>query len=233
MSLDIDVRARVGEFRLDARARVPGGLTVLFGPSGSGKTRLLRLIAGLDTPIEGRITLDGTVFVDRSEGTAMPVHERRIGMVFQEPYLLPHRSALANVALAVRGRDRHDRRRVSGDLLERVGAADLAGRRPAQLSGGQRQRVALARALAGNPRLLLLDEPFNALEMPVRRKLRRLVRDLVEAAGVPTLFVTHDPDELAALADQVLHAGGGDVTTLTDVGSALRSPGAAGRRDTT
>jgi len=221
VSLTVDVRARVGEFHLDARFTLPPGLTVLFGPSGAGKTRLLRLIAGLDRPREGRIGLDGTVFDDVAGRVHRPVHDRRIGMVFQQPYLLPHRTVLANVALAVRDTDRTTRRDRAHELLERTDTTAFGGRRPGQLSGGQRQRVALARALAGEPRLLLLDEPFNALDHPVRRQLRGLVRDLVDRAGVPTLFVTHDTDELAALADHVLHADQGRITGITDVATAL------------
>ena len=217
MSLEVDVRSRIGDFHLDARFVLPGGLTVLFGPSGAGKTRLLRLIAGLDRPVDGAITLHDEVFDDATTRRHLPTHQRQIGMVFQQPYLLPHRSSQANVALAVRGGDRHTRRARADELLGLVAARELAARRPHQLSGGQRQRIALARALAGDPRLLLLDEPFNALEVPVRRRLRTLVRDLVAGSGVPTVFVTHDPDELRALADQVLLADHGAIHDLRDV----------------
>jgi len=221
VSLEVDVRARIGEFGLHADFRLPPGLTVLFGPSGSGKTRLLRLLAGLDRPVAGRVGLDAEVFDEVATRVHVAPHERRIGMVFQEPYLLPHRSVLANVALAVREGDRPHRRTRAEELLGQVDATPFAQRRPVQLSGGQRQRVALARAMAGDPRLLLLDEPFNALDVPVRLLLRRLVRELVDRADVPTLFVTHDLDELRFLADHVLLADDGDITTLTDVASAL------------
>lgn len=211
----MDVRAHVGEFHLEARFTLHPGLTVVFGPSGAGKTRLLRLIAGLDRPDEGRIELEDTVFDDTSNRTHTPPHQRHIGMVFQQPYLLPHRTVLANVALALRDGDRAQRRTRAAELLAQVDATAFAARRPSQLSGGQRQRVALARALAGEPRLLLLDEPFNALDLPVRRQLRRLVRDLVDQTHVPTLFVTHDADELTDLADHVLLADHGTITTTT------------------
>ncbi len=235
MTLTVDIRATVGDpqaaggaFHLDARFEVAGGLTVVAGPSGAGKTRLLRLLAGLDRPHAGRITLDSEVFADLAAGVHRPAHERRIGMVFQQPFLLPHRSVRSNVALAVRTGSRPERRAEAIGLLEQVGAADLAHRRPGQLSGGQQQRIALARALAGRPRLLLLDEPFNALDLPVRDRLRGQVRDLVAATGLPTLFVTHDPDEVLALADRVLLAEHGRFTTVTDAGDATAAMRAAG-----
>lgn len=223
MTLSVDVRASIGTFHLDARFEVGTGLTVVFGPSGAGKTRLLRLIAGLDVPEDGRICLNGTVFVDRAAKVVSPVHERRVGMVFQEPWLLPHRTALSNVTLAVREGHRSERRASALRWLERVEADAFADRRPSQLSGGQRQRVALARALAGAPSLLLLDEPFSALDLPIRRRLRALVRDLVDSTAIPTLFVTHDADELTALADRVLLADDGHVTTVADTDAALRA----------
>jgi molybdate transport system ATP-binding protein len=216
IALSVDVHARVGDFRLDATFEVPTGLTVLFGPSGAGKTRLLRLLAGLDAPVSGRVTLDGEVFDDTATRVHLPVHERRIGMVFQQPWLLPHRSVLSNVALAVREGDRPARRQAAHDWLQRVQADEFADRRPTQLSGGQQQRVALARALAGAPRLLLLDEPFNALDAPIRRRLRTLVRDLVDDTGLPALFVTHDVDEAHDLADRVLVADHGSIRRVVD-----------------
>jgi molybdate transport system ATP-binding protein len=219
--LSVELTARVGEFTLAAGFEVPAGLTVVFGPSGAGKTRLLRLIAGLDAPVRGRIACGDRVFLDTAAGVALPPHERRVGMVFQQPWLLPPRSVLANVALAVRSSDRRARRAEALRWLERVDAADLADRRPGQLSGGQQQRVALARALAGGPDLLLLDEPLSALDLPVRRRLRALVRELVQATPIPTLLVTHDAGELADLADRVLLAEHGSITRLTTPEQAL------------
>jgi molybdate transport system ATP-binding protein len=214
MTLHVDARARTGAFLLSARFTLPAGLTVLFGPSGSGKTRLLRLVAGLDRPEAGTVRLGEVTFDDVDAGLHLAAHERRIGMVFQDPYLLPHRSVLANVALAVREADRDARRVRATELLAEVGAAAWAQRRPRELSGGQRQRVALARALAGSPELLLLDEPFNALDAAGRDASRALVRELVAATGTPTLFVTHDRTELEALADHVLTADDGRIEQL-------------------
>lgn len=212
---------RAAPFVLHARFEAPPGVTVLFGPSGAGKTLTLRVIAGLDRPTAGRVRLGDRVLTDVASGVHTHPRHRGIGMVFQEARLLPHRSVLANVALAVRTGSRTARREQAHALLERVDAAALATRRPAELSGGQQQRAALARALAGGPRLLLLDEPFGALDLPVRRVLRQLVGDLVAEAGVPAVFVTHDRDELAALADRVAFAAEGAVTATTDRGEAL------------
>ena len=200
--LEVAVSKRLGEFSLVAELTAAEGVTVLFGPSGSGKSLTLGLVAGLLRPDAGRIVLDDRVLAEPENGVDVPPQARSVGMVFQDGLLLPHRSALDNVALAVRDGDgRAARRARAREWLERVGAAELGAARPRTLSGGQRQRVALARALAGEPRLLLLDEPFSALDVPVRRDLRALVRELVSEQRLPTLFVTHDPAEAAALAD--------------------------------
>lgn len=211
----VDVRRTVGGFELDARFDAGDGLTVLFGPSGSGKSLTLALVAGLLRPHEGTITLHGRPLDDTTTGAHVPTRDRHVGMVFQDAHLLPHRSVLDNVALAVRDGGRRARRARAAALLAEVGAADLAPARPRTLSGGQRQRIALARALAGEPRVLLLDEPFSALDLPTRQRLRRLVRTLVREHSLPALFVTHDTDEAGELADAlVLYEPGRTVDTL-------------------
>lgn len=202
--LQAHVRHHVGQFHLRAEFAADTGLTVLFGPSGAGKSLTLAILAGLVRPESGRVVLDGQALVDRGTGAWVRPQQRRIGMVFQDALLLPHRSVRDNVALAVRSGSRRERRGRAEAWLERVGAAELCGQRPATLSGGQRQRVALARALAGQPRLLLLDEPFGALDRPVRSRLGRLVRELVDAEGLVAVFVTHDRAEALALADAVV-----------------------------
>ena len=193
---------------LDLAVR-PGELLALLGPSGSGKTTLLRLIAGLEAPTGGRILFDG------EDTTHLPVQKRRVGFVFQHYALFRHLSVAENIAYGLRVRPRHERpskgeiRRRVADLLDLVQLPGMGGRRPPQLSGGQRQRVALARALAVEPRVLLLDEPFGALDAQVRRDLRRWLREVHERTGHTTLFVTHDQDEALELADRVaiLHRG--------------------------
>lgn len=202
----VDVRHTAGSFQLDAEFELTApGIAVLFGPSGAGKSLTLALIAGLRRPDQGRIDLHGTTVDDVAAGIHVRPQDRHLGMVFQDALLLPHRSVLDNVALAARGRrPRAERREIADQALSDVGAADLGHARPNTLSGGERQRVALARALAGDPKLLLLDEPFSALDRAVRRELRALVRRLVDQHAIPTLLVTHDHEELEDLADQVV-----------------------------
>jgi sulfate/thiosulfate transport system ATP-binding protein len=181
-----------------------GELVALLGPSGSGKTTLLRVIAGLNAPHRG------AVYFDALNATSLSVQDRRVGFVFQNYALFKHMTVADNVAYGLRARPRASRpskvqiaARVS-ELLELVQLEGLAERYPAQLSGGQRQRVALARALAIEPRVLLLDEPFGALDARVRKDLRRWLREIHQRTGLTTVFVTHDQDEAMELADRVV-----------------------------
>ncbi|HET6611927.1 MAG TPA: sulfate/molybdate ABC transporter ATP-binding protein [Kofleriaceae bacterium] len=179
---------------------VPGRLTALLGPSGSGKTTLLRCIAGLETVDAGTITIDG------EDVTMLPPRARRLGMVFQSYALFGHMTVAKNIAygLKIARVPPAERRARVAELLELVQLSGLGARMPSQLSGGQRQRVALARALAPRPRVLLLDEPFSALDAKVRRELRELTRRLHEELGVTTILVTHDQDEAMELADRLV-----------------------------
>ena len=186
-----------------------GELMALLGPSGSGKTTLLRCIAGLELPSDGRI-----LFGDE-DATAIPVQKRGVGFVFQHYALFRHMTVVDNIAYGLRVRERSRRpadaeiRRRVGDLLALVQLTGVEMRYPNQLSGGQRQRVALARALAVEPSVLLLDEPFGALDAKVRRELRRWLREIHERTGRTTVFVTHDQEEALELADRIaiLRAG--------------------------
>jgi sulfate transport system ATP-binding protein len=184
-----------------------GSLTALLGPSGGGKTTLLRCIAGLETPDTGVIRMDGR------DVTQVPVRNRGIGFVFQHYAAFKHMSVADNVAfgLSVRKRPRAEIRARVAELLELVGLAHLAARRPNQLSGGQRQRMALARALAVDPKVLLLDEPFGALDARVREELRSWLRRLHDEVHVTTLFVTHDQTEAMEIAEQIVVVNEGRV----------------------
>ncbi len=188
-----------------------GELVALIGPSGSGKTTVLRVIAGLERNYAGIVRIGGR---DVSEVAA---RERRIGFVFQNYALFRHMSVASNIAFGLRVRPRAARPAASAirervaELLDLVQMGDLAARFPDQLSGGQRQRVALARALATEPAVLLLDEPFGALDPPIRNELRRTLRDLHDRLGLTTVLVTHDRDEAFELSDRVAVLGAGRV----------------------
>ena len=177
----------------------PGETLSLLGPSGCGKTTLLRAIAGLQRPFNGEITINDEV-VD-GPGVHMEPHRRKVGMVFQDGALFPHLTAAQNVAFGLRGRADVDRRVV--ELLQLVELGEYADRLPDTLSGGQRQRVALARALAPNPSVLLLDEPFSALDAGMRNQIRRDVKRILQQIGITTIVVTHDQDEAFVFGDRV------------------------------
>lgn len=186
----LEIRA---DFALDLATP---SLTVLFGKSGCGKSTILRALAGLDRPEEGRLAAGDEVWSDAC--AFVPAHRRRVGFLAQRPSLFPHLSVAANVAFgAPKGSD-------PAGLLDLVGLAGFGARRPHELSGGQQQRIALARALAAKPRLLLLDEPFAALDAPARRELGARLRESLAATRTPALFVTHAQDEALALGDRLL-----------------------------
>ena len=186
---------------LEAR---PGEFLALLGPSGSGKTTLLRAMAGLDFPDSGIVRFDG------EDVSTRPTGERRVGFVFQHYALFRHMTVASNVAFGLEVKPRAERPAKddiaarAAELLNLVQLGHLGDRYPAQLSGGQRQRVALARALAVGPRVLLLDEPFGALDAKVRKELRRWLRELHEQMGLTSIFVTHDQEEALELADRVV-----------------------------
>lgn len=201
-----------------------GELIALLGPSGSGKSTLLRLIAGLVPPDSGRIR-----FGDQDAAT-LGLAERRVGFVFQHYALFPHLDAFENVAFGLRARPRAHRpaepdlRRRVESLLDLVQLRSHAHHRPAQLSGGQRQRIALARALAIEPSVLLLDEPFGALDARVRVDLRRELRRIHDETGITTLFVTHDQDEAMQIADRVVVMADGRIEQVGTPLDLHRSP---------
>jgi sulfate transport system ATP-binding protein len=216
--------AALGQIDLEAQ---PGEFLALLGPSGSGKTTLLRIIAGLEFPDQGRVLFDDVDVTDK------PVAERGVGFVFQQYALFRHMTIADNIAFGLTVRKRRLRpakseinRRVE-ELLELVQLGGLGGRYPAQLSGGQRQRVALARALAVEPRILLLDEPFGALDAKVRKDLRRWLRELHDRMGLTSIFVTHDQDEALELADRVVVMDHGAIEQIDEPDTLYNNPASA------
>jgi sulfate transport system ATP-binding protein len=201
-----------------------GELIALLGPSGSGKTTLLRIIAGLETADRGDVRFDG------ESALGQGVRARRVGFVFQHYALFRHMTVFENIAFGLRVRPPEVRpgkaeiRNRVNDLLRLVQIEGLSQHRPAQLSGGQRQRVALARALAIEPKVLLLDEPFGALDAKVRKELRRWLRRLHEQMGMTSVFVTHDQEEALELADRVVIMGHGRVEQVGTPGEVYERP---------
>jgi len=201
-----------------------GELLALLGPSGCGKTTLLRVIAGLEFPDRGRVRFEGR------DVTALDARKRHVGYVFQHYALFNHLTVFENVAFGLRVRRwwkrprRAELKRRVGELLELVQLGDLANRYPAQLSGGQRQRVALARALAVEPEILLLDEPFGALDARVRGDLRRWLRALHDRIHVTSVFVTHDQEEAFELADRVAVMNRGRIEQIGDAQTLYTKP---------
>jgi iron(III) transport system ATP-binding protein len=193
-----------------AELTVPEGeLAALLGPSGCGKTTLLRIVAGFLTPDSGEVAVGGRTVA--GPGVRVPPERRGVGIVAQEGALFPHLSVARNVAFGLHGASRAERRSRTAELLELVGLAAYGERMPHELSGGQQQRVALARALAPRPSLVLLDEPFSALDSGLRAGLRSDVRAVLRAAGATALLVTHDREEALSTADRVAVLRGGRV----------------------
>ncbi|WP_354681855.1 ABC transporter ATP-binding protein [Cupriavidus necator] len=225
LALDVDIAqtqpmALVGAFRCE-----PGELLALVGPSGAGKTSMLRVIAGLMRPERGRVTVGGEAWCDTARGICLPPQRRHVGLVFQHYALMPHLSAQDNVALSLLQLPRRERLAQARKWLEHVHLTSAQqSRRPAALSGGQQQRVAVARALAREPRLLLLDEPFSAVDQMSRQALYRLLADLRRDLSIPIVLVTHDLNEARMLADRLVVMDAGQVLQQGSPGAIHRSP---------
>ena len=253
-ALRLEVAQRFASgFAVDASldvALAPGSILVFFGPSGAGKTTVLRHIAGLERAASGTVAFGGEVWCDIARNLWVPPQRRRVGIVFQQPTLFPHLTVRDNIAYGSRsgrdqvayrsgsgcdpiadrsrsdaeaGRDRIEIRSVS-EIATLLGVEDLKNRYPREVSGGEAQRVALARALAPGPRLLLLDEPFAALDAPTRVRLRRDVRALLQTLGTPAILVTHDRTEALAMGDVIAVMVGGRVRQAGPVADVFSRP---------
>ena len=226
------LHCRIGgfELRLDW-AVAPGRALVLFGPSGAGKTTALRAMAGLLRPAAGRVEIDGRAVYDSAANVWLPAHRRRVGYLTQQYHLFPHLNVAQNVGYGPAA-DGDDPRRRIGELLESFELSGLERRYPWELSGGQQQRVALARALATRPRLLLLDEPFAALDVGLRRTVRQELRQYISRAGpgyrpAPVILVTHDREEALSLGDEAQVIDGGQAIARGAPVDVLGQPGQA------
>ena len=200
MNLYIHIRKQLPHFDLSLELVCPAEkMTVLIGPTGAGKTTLIRIIAGLEKPDEGIIRFGDEVWTDTSRRICLPPQKRRLGYVFQDYTLFPHLNIQDNAAFAA-----GKKKEAVQQLLERFGLWQLRNRKPDAVSGGERQRCAICQALAREPRLLLLDEPFSALDVFTRRDLRDELRQMKEELSIPIVYVTHDVNEALYLADDIV-----------------------------
>ncbi|MBP1607854.1 MAG: cysA 1 [Acidobacteria bacterium] len=207
--LDARIKKRLGNgignsLTIDVMMRAGDGITVLFGPSGAGKTSILRAIAGVTAPDEGRITLNGDVYFDSANRINLPMQHRRIGYVFQNHVLFPHLTAEQNVLYGTGHGSRLCARERVRDLFELMGIENTAPRYPYELSGGEQQRVALARALATDPLLMLLDEPLSAVDVATRSRLLEEISSIQKRSRIPFLYVTHNQSEAARLGNAMI-----------------------------
>jgi molybdate transport system ATP-binding protein len=216
----VAVRAVVENRGVDVEFDVDAGeVLAVLGPNGAGKSTAMHVIAGLVRPDDGEVRCGGRVLTDTAARVHVPTHDRRVGLLMQDPLLFPHLSAVANVAFSPRSS-----RRAALTWLNEVGAADLAERMPRQLSGGQAQRVALARALAAEPDALLLDEPLTGLDVGVATAMRRVLRDVLRRDGRSAVLITHDLLDVLTLADKVVVIESGRVVETGSVTTVLATP---------
>lgn len=219
--LSVMLHAQLPGFELDVSWEIGAELAVLFGPSGAGKSLSLRMIAGLAQPEGGRVMAGANIMLDTARAVCLPPQRRSIGYVFQDLALFPHMTVLENVLYGGHGLAREERDARARNLICRFGLAALQGRRPAEISGGQQQRVAFARALLRRPAVLLLDEPFSALDAPLRRNMGELLREVQNELRIPAVLVTHDAAEASALANTVILFAAGRVIRQGTPGDVL------------
>ncbi|WP_432346994.1 molybdenum ABC transporter ATP-binding protein [Shinella yambaruensis] len=234
MSLVVEARHRLGDFSLEAAFTSDRGVTALFGRSGSGKTSLVRIIAGLTRPAEGRVLLGDEVLVDTARRVFVPAHRRRFGYVFQEARLFPHLTVRQNLNYGRWFSQKGARTENPDRVVDLLGIAGLLDRQPANLSGGEKQRVAIGRALLASPRLLLMDEPLAALDEERKAEILPYLERLRDEVGIPIVYVSHSVAEVARLADRVVLMADGRIEAIgaaSDVLGGPRLSSAAERRE--
>ncbi len=226
MSLQVELRKRLGSFTLDLAFTADNGVTSLLGASGCGKSMTLKCIAGIEKPDEGRIVLDGRVLFDAEAGINLPPQKRRVGYLFQNYALFPNMTVAQNILCGLnREKDRAEKQRRLREILRMMQLEGLEDRKPAQLSGGQQQRAALARILVSDPQLLLLDEPFSALDGHLRDSLKIEMRDLLARFGREVLMVTHDRNEAYNMSQAIAVMDNGRLLTLKPTKALFADPG--------
>jgi molybdate transport system ATP-binding protein len=211
MSLEVQVRHRLGTFEIDAAFESAGRLTALFGASGSGKTSIINMIAGIISPTSGRIRLGGKLLLDTAQGLCTPTHKRRIGYVFQESRLFPHLSVRQNLGYGQWFAQRHERITDMAKTAALLGIEPLLDRKPHMLSGGERQRVAIGRALLAAPEALLMDEPLTSLDQGRKAEILPYIERLRDELRIPVIYVSHSVQEVARLASDIVVISGGRI----------------------
>ena len=224
MSLVVEIRQRLGDFSLDAAFSAEGGVTALFGRSGSGKTSLIRIIAGLARPKEGRVLLGEEVLVDTARRIFLPAHRRRFGYVFQEARLYPHLTVRQNLAYGRWFAPKGVATENPDHVVDLLGIGDLLDRQPANLSGGEKQRVAIGRALLASPRLLLMDEPLAALDEDRKGEILPYLERLRDEVKIPIVYVSHSVAEVARIADRVVLMSNGRIEGVGPPSDVLAGP---------
>ena len=226
MSLHVDIRKKLGSFTLDVNFTAERGITSLLGASGCGKSMTLKCIAGIEKPDEGVIELDGRTLYDSAKGINLPPQARRVGYLFQNYALFPNMTVRQNILCGLnREKDRAVKQRRLREMLKMMQLEGFEERKPAQLSGGQQQRVALARILVSDPQILLLDEPFSALDGHLRDSIKVEMRDLLERFGRAVLMVTHDRNEAYNMSREIAVMDDGRLLTIQPTKSLFADPG--------
>jgi molybdate transport system ATP-binding protein len=214
MAFSLELHKKVNGFALEVEWAIQEELAVLFGFSGAGKTMTLQMIAGLMKPDQGTLRSGEQVLFDSRAGINVPPQDRSIGYVFQDLALFPHMTVGENILYGAKGLAKKERQEKTEELIERFQLGGLGKKRPAEISGGQRQRVALARALIRRPKLLLLDEPFSALDYPLRLEMRQYLTGVTRHYKIPVIMVTHNLHEASKLADKIIIYSEGRVTQV-------------------
>lgn len=224
MGLSVKLKKKVNGFSLDVEWEIANELAVLFGYSGSGKSMTLQMIAGLIRPDEGFVRSESKAFFDSAAGLDAPPQERTFGYVFQDLALFPHMTVMRNILFGAPDVPKHEKLSRAREMIEAFKLNGLEGRYPSEISGGQKQRVAFARALIRHPEALLLDEPFSALDQPLRAEMRLFLQEVKKRFNIPVILVTHDFDEAAFLAEKIIIYSHGNVAQVASLEQVMAQP---------